>query len=1048
VALKKPSDIFGNKSEDNNVPIIKSDNSFRDELSKVENLSEQVIQLQQELSQKVIKNDLESLVLSQINTMQENFDCLQNDFKKSNKKDIVEFKQKISQLTEIVGNLVENELPKYKKQVTKNEVRIGDKFDEFKNVVEENIISIQEDVDTKVENIASAIDSNLEYFNQQLQETSSEVKRTTETYNKLSKIVENKVSKENEKLEEYSQIIQSLYEAFIELEKSLQEETSTYNQIIEEKFETISSDVKNKIDSIDEDVDTFKNQVSSDISSIKADIVIFEKHNKDTGKTIQEFSEQLSVISKIDESIEELNEDIGKLQNQYNEVSNQSTETKKDLEVVERYIQNHHRELVELKEEVFGEIDQIPVGNIQENLERLEKKIDYIKETYSKIEPEKIVREVIKEGGFNEPPDTKNSDPLTPLDKKFVTLDQLQQHYRLFINRIQQQLSTLGGGGETQFKYLDDIVGIATNPSAYDGKFLKYDHSSGKFIFVTPPSAVAVGVEVPNVLYVTKGGNDVNSGRSLGDAKLTIKAAVAVANAGDVIKVSAGDYTEDNPITLPDQISIVGDNLREVSITPQNQDDFFYVGNGNYIANVSFTGSTNPYAVISFDPINKRYIDQSPYIQNCTNFIPNSIGLKVDGKNAFGSIKSMVLDSYTQYNQGGIGASMTNEGYAQLVSLFTICDDIAVYCGTGGGCDLTNSNSSFGNYGLVADGIGPVKYTGTVTVPTGNNNDTFVVDLNVPTLNVTDALYDNTTGLATITLDVNHNFNIGMSVVIEGLNFTCTGIGGAATYPSGDKGYVFEVENIPSSDTFIANVGVSTIPNQVWTSGGTVKTNVVKPYSGQGIYFGTLYYEVQKIEVTNGGSGYTTPPSVTIDAPTGPRSVIAKAKALVENGKVTQIEVIRSGRGYETIPSVSISGGATASVVMKPIYYGITKAVEISSGVYVITLNKSVPYAVGVGTAVPFARISKILASGHSLEYIGTGTTITSALPVFGGTLIQDNEVDMRNGGSVIFTTTDQSGNFRIGDGVIIDQEVGVIGGKSFSRGLYAQVTPLIIALQ
>ena len=1048
MALKKPSDIFGNKSEDNNVPIIKSDNSFRDELSKVENLSEQVIQLQQELSQKVIKNDLESLVLSQINTMQENFDCLQNDFKKSNKKDIVEFKQKISQLTEIVGNLVENELPKYKKQVTKNEVRIGDKFDEFKNVVEENIISIQEDVDTKVENIASAIDSNLEYFNQQLQETSSEVKRTTETYNKLSKIVENKVSKENEKLEEYSQIIQSLYEAFIELEKSLQEETSTYNQIIEEKFETISSDVKNKIDSIDEDVDTFKNQVSSDISSIKADIVIFEKHNKDTGKTIQEFSEQLSVISKIDESIEELNEDIGKLQNQYNEVSNQSTETKKDLEVVERYIQNHHRELVELKEEVFGEIDQIPVGNIQENLERLEKKIDYIKETYSKIEPEKIVREVIKEGGFNEPPDTKNSDPLTPLDKKFVTLDQLQQHYRLFINRIQQQLSTLGGGGETQFKYLDDIVGIATNPSAYDGKFLKYDHSSGKFIFVTPPSAVAVGVEVPNVLYVTKGGNDVNSGRSLGDAKLTIKAAVAVANAGDVIKVSAGDYTEDNPITLPDQISIVGDNLREVSITPQNQDDFFYVGNGNYIANVSFTGSTNPYAVISFDPINKRYIDQSPYIQNCTNFIPNSIGLKVDGKNAFGSIKSMVLDSYTQYNQGGIGASMTNEGYAQLVSLFTICDDIAVYCGTGGGCDLTNSNSSFGNYGLVADGIGPVKYTGTVTVPTGNNNDTFVVDLNVPTLNVTDALYDNTTGLATITLDVNHNFNIGMSVVIEGLNFTCTGIGGAATYPSGDKGYVFEVENIPSSDTFIANVGVSTIPNQVWTSGGTVKTNVVKPYSGQGIYFGTLYYEVQKIEVTNGGSGYTTPPSVTIDAPTGPRSVIAKAKALVENGKVTQIEVIRSGRGYETIPSVSISGGATASVVMKPIYYGITKAVEISSGVYVITLNKSVPYAVGVGTAVPFARISKILASGHSLEYIGTGTTITSALPVFGGTLIQDNEVDMRNGGSVIFTTTDQSGNFRIGDGVIIDQEVGVIGGKSFSRGLYAQVTPLIIALQ
>jgi chromosome segregation ATPase len=575
VALKKPSDLFANKSEDDNVPVIESDNSFREELNKVENLSEQVIQLQQELSQKVIKNDLESLVLSQINTMQENFDYLQNDFRKSNKKDIVEFKERVSELTEIVGNLVENELPKYKRQVTKNEVRIGDKFDDLKEVVEENIVGIRDEIDTKVNDIVGVIDNNLEYFNNQLQETStevkktsdtynnlskileskilkenkrndlyinekiddlkkdveenivnirtevdvkvdgikevidtnlesfnnqlqktsSEVKKTADTYNKLSKIVENKVSKENEKLEEYSQVIQSLYEAFTELEKSLQEETSTCNQIIEEKFETISSDVKNKIDSIDknikdkinsidEEVDTFKNQVSSEVSNIKADVVIFEKHNKDTEKTIQVFSEQLYKISEIDNGIISINGNIDKLQNQYDIVSNQSIETKKDLEVVERYIQNHHRELVDLKEEVFGEIEQIPVGNIQENLERLEKKIDYIKETYSKIEPQVIVKEVIKEGLLNEPPNTKNSDPLTPLDQKFVTQKQLESHYSLFINRIQQQLSTLGGGGETQLKYLDDIVGIQTNASAYDGKYLQWNSATNKAEFV------------------------------------------------------------------------------------------------------------------------------------------------------------------------------------------------------------------------------------------------------------------------------------------------------------------------------------------------------------------------------------------------------------------------------------------------------------------------------------------------------------------------------------------------------------------------------------
>jgi len=433
VALRKPSDIFDKKIEDINIPVVESDSSLYLELSKVESLSEQVSQLQQELSQKVIQTDLEKLVLSQINSMRENFNYLQNDFKKSNKKDISEFKDRVSQLTEIVGNLIEQEIPKYKKQVTKNELRIGEKFDALKEVVEENIVDIRGEIDTQVNNIAEVIDNNLEYFNNQLQETSSKVKDTTDTYNKLSKILESKLVKENEKLEEYSQIIQSLHEEFVELQSLLEEKTSSYDQVIQEKFADISSDVNRKIRSIDEEVDTFKNNVSSEISNIKADVVINEQHIKN----------------------------------------------------VDKYLKENHSELIELKEEVFGEIEKLPIGNLQENLERLEKKIDFIKETYSRIEPEVIVKEVIREGLLNEPPDTKNSDPLTPLDQKFVTLEQLQEHYRLFINRIQQQLSTLGGGGETRLKYLDDIVGIATNSSAYDGKFLKYNHSIGKFEFVS-----------------------------------------------------------------------------------------------------------------------------------------------------------------------------------------------------------------------------------------------------------------------------------------------------------------------------------------------------------------------------------------------------------------------------------------------------------------------------------------------------------------------------------------------------------------------------------
>jgi hypothetical protein len=64
----------------------------------------------------------------------------------------------------------------------------------------------------------------------------------------------------------------------------------------------------------------------------------------------------------------------------------------------------------------------------------------------------------LTEGLLNEPPNVKNSDPLTPLDQKYVTIQQLSDHYRLFTNRVLEQMATIGGGGETQFKFLDDVV--------------------------------------------------------------------------------------------------------------------------------------------------------------------------------------------------------------------------------------------------------------------------------------------------------------------------------------------------------------------------------------------------------------------------------------------------------------------------------------------------------------------------------------------------------------------------------------------------------------
>jgi len=87
------------------------------------------------------------------------------------------------------------------------------------------------------------------------------------------------------------------------------------------------------------------------------------------------------------------------------------------------------------------------------------------------------------------------------------------------------------------------------------------------------------------------------------------------------------------------------------------------------------------------------------------------------------------------------------------------------------------------------------------------------------------------------------------------------------------------------------------------------------------------------------------------------------------------------------------------------------------------------------------------IVSSHSFEYVGAGNTIELAYPSRGGVVIQDNEVIELDGARVVYTSTDQAGNFRIGDGVQINQSTGQISGDIYVKSLFTQVTPFILAL-
>jgi hypothetical protein len=71
---------------------------------------------------------------------------------------------------------------------------------------------------------------------------------------------------------------------------------------------------------------------------------------------------------------------------------------------------------------------------------------------------------------------------------------------------------------------------------------------------------------------------------------------------------------------------------------------------------------------------------------------------------------------------------------------------------------------------------------------------------------------------------------------------------------------------------------------------------------------------VNEVKIINGGFGYTTVPSVTIDPPSDPNGTQALASAFIFNGQVVSIAINNPGSGYTTAPNVSISGGNGSGV--------------------------------------------------------------------------------------------------------------------------------------
>ena len=213
----------------------------------------------------------------------------------------------------------------------------------------------------------------------------------------------------------------------------------------------------NKIEELRRQVDNVSSSLNYGLSEVVDKNLNFL--NNEYTKLVEKFNDKIKILD------EQFTSKVDELKKSHVSLNTEVTiieKRQKNLKLVEG------GKINVLKEEVLSELEGILSGNVTENFKKLEEKVDTITKTQ--------IQNLIE--SYNEPPDVNNSDVLTPLNKKFVNLDEFQEHYRVFLNRIQRQLSSLGGGGAVLITDLDDVE---RSTAQVNGKYLRYNSTKGKW---------------------------------------------------------------------------------------------------------------------------------------------------------------------------------------------------------------------------------------------------------------------------------------------------------------------------------------------------------------------------------------------------------------------------------------------------------------------------------------------------------------------------------------------------------------------------------------
>lgn len=369
-----------------------------------------------------------------------------------------------------------------------------------------------------------------------------------------------------------------------------------------------------------------------------------------------------------------------------------------------------------------------------------------------------------------------------------------------------------------------------------------------------------------NIFYVSENGNDNNVGDHQHGPFRTIKHALSVADASSfgpvVIHIFPGEYREEFPLTVPQRVTIQGEDLRNTIVKPTlvtRFNDAFLLQEGSVVENITikdfnYSSVNNTGHAFRFVP-NGIVENRSPYIRNVTVITSGTTvtlddprgfasgnagrGAYIDGSdlNEISTTASMLFHSVTFITPGVDCITMTNGVRVEWLNSFIYFANIGLHAVEGitgrrlddstviYGAEVRAIGSAcvYGNIGAQADGISTLMYLishNFAYIGSGKDtsNDTFLNNVNAETIEINFGKIYYTSTDATGTYRVGDSFYVdfttgntsisGNDIDLSSVNSLIINDGSSVTYIDGER---IDLGNLRVSGNTISTTEVDLI---------------------------------------------------------------------------------------------------------------------------------------------------------------------------------------------------------------------------------------------